>query len=495
MSSKSGFSKKRTRSNTPYSWVNYEPLEARQVMAAGITLVDGTVYIEGTNDRDTVDIVMTNETTVSVSMTDFETETYQLSQVNKIRFRGLDGNDRLTNRTDIDLVAFGHDGDDRIVGGNGINRIQGGDGDDIIFGGDRNDLLKGRDGDDIIIGGLRHDRIFGGGNDDQILGQHGRDLIYGEGGNDQLIGGQHNDRISGGEGDDDIEGEHGNDRIFGDEGDDDIRGGDGNDKLFGGEGNDTIRGENGSDEIDGDLGQDELRGGNGNDVLFGGVGSSDQLYGDSGRDRFLVHGLDQANNVAAIDAVIEFVDDTNVWTDQQIKTIDSAFKSIAQESNGKLDLLKDSVSENPVQFVNANVARNQVVDGVRQISIPNWDPTNATQDRNAFLSTINQTAFTWDSVAEIQNFNTGNVNQLTNFFGISQWQFGTNVPSGFVASTNGQWSYHQNTQFADDRGRFNPSADWATAWELALDPDANQSDVSRISSKIYRVRSFFDTLN
>ncbi|MEM9412994.1 MAG: hypothetical protein AAGA30_17930, partial [Planctomycetota bacterium] len=113
----------------------------------------------------------------------------------------------------------------------------------------------------------------------------------------------------------------------------------------------------------------------------------------------------------------------------------------------------------------------------------------------AFLTVISQTAYTWDTAAEIQQFNTGNANQLTNFQAISNWQFGSNVPSGFVASTNGQWHYQQSAEFADERGQFNPSADWATSWELALDPEADQTEVSRISGKIYRVRSFFDTLN
>jgi hypothetical protein len=63
-----------------------------------------------------------------------------------------------------------------------------------------------------------------------------------------------------------------------------------------------------------------------------------------------------------------------------------------------------------------------------------------------------------------------------------------------VASTDGQWFYRAGTEFVDDRGRANPFADWATVWELFMNPNASPADLTRLQAKLARIELFFNSI-
>ncbi len=186
--------------------------------------------------------------------------------------------------TEGDDVILGTDGVDNIdaLGGNdticglaGNDTLAGGPGDDTIFGDEGNDRLKGQQDNDTLYGGPDDDLIVGGGGDD---------TGYGEAGIDDLKGGSGVDTLDGGAGEDEVRGGSGNDILTGGTEDDVLNGGQDLDIVSGGPGNDTVNGAGSSDiELNGDEGNDLVRGGNGGDVLNGGIGN-DQLLGVLGAD-------------------------------------------------------------------------------------------------------------------------------------------------------------------------------------------------------------------
>ena len=85
------------------------------------------------------------------------------------------------------------DGNDVLVGGNGIDELYGGTGDDELVGGRGDDLLVGGDDQDVLVGGKGNDELFGGGGDDELDGGKGSDTLDGGAGNDILTGGSGGD--------------------------------------------------------------------------------------------------------------------------------------------------------------------------------------------------------------------------------------------------------------------------------------------------------------
>ena len=99
--------------------------------------------------------------------------------------------------------------------------------------------------------------------------------VDGGAGNDALIGGSGNDLLIGGDGNDRLAGRDGNDILLGQAGRDQLSGGDGNDILSGGDSNDRLWGNDGTDILLGGDGRDSLRGGDDDDLLFGGLATND----------------------------------------------------------------------------------------------------------------------------------------------------------------------------------------------------------------------------
>ncbi len=194
---------------------DYNKLEAREMLASvSIQDVNGrqTLVIDGDPTADSAIVQDANASQVRVNLNG-QTTFHNKSAFERIRFLGRSGDDFFHNQTDIDSAAFGHAGNDNLVGGNGNNWIQGGEGNDQLTGGDRNDQIRGRAGNDIIRGGKRHDRLFGNDGNDQIFAGSGNDFIRGDAGQDILFGQNGNDRIAGGSGDDEVNAGSGDDRL------------------------------------------------------------------------------------------------------------------------------------------------------------------------------------------------------------------------------------------------------------------------------------------
>lgn len=273
---------------------HYDLLEDRKLLA-GISLITfngfDTVLIDGEGTNDVAQVADASGDRIAVTYNS-ETEFFDRSDVQRILFRGRNGNDQFTNNTDISSFAYGHAGNDVLRGGNGNNWMQGGGGNDRLFGGDRNDLIRGNDGNDEIDSGLRHDRVFGNDGDDLLVGDQGRDFLDGGSGQDSIFGGTEDDDIRGGEdndfldggaGDDSVFGQAGADQLFGRNGDDALNGGSEDDSLFGNAGEDVLVGDSGDDRLEGSFDADRIFGGTGDDTILGG-GGADFVEGNQGSD-------------------------------------------------------------------------------------------------------------------------------------------------------------------------------------------------------------------
>lgn len=310
----------KTRKSNAKNRLNFETLEKRNLLASFVSFnsTSGHLSITGDASNNSV-LIEVSGGTLDVTA-DGVNHQFTASSVSQINFYGGNGNDTLTNNTDIKLSAsgqagddiissgngddfihggtgadqisstggtnrlVGHDGNDTINGGTGVDTIYGGYDDDLINGGDGNDEIYSDRGNDTVNAGDGNDTVFAFTGNDQINGGAGDDSLYGQAGIDIIFGGDDNDILRGGSGDDDLYGDFGNDWIGGDGDNDDIYGGEGNDVGFGADGNDTIEGNNGNDFAYGGDGNDTIHGGEGDDHLRGNLGN-DTLNGNAGVDR------------------------------------------------------------------------------------------------------------------------------------------------------------------------------------------------------------------
>ena len=204
--------------------LNYQQHESRCLLA-GITFdaTAGEVLIGGTEQADRA-VVSQAGSTVTVTQEGFTTRTFNQSEVQRVRFVGLGGDDYFENQTAIRSFAYGQAGNDRLIGGSNDDHLIGNTGDDVITGNAGDDYLVAGNGDDVIAGGAGNDRFLGVRGFNELNGGDGDDIIY---------GGIETDIITGGAGENLLVGNAGADQIFG---------GENFDRVFGGSGNDTIQG-------------------------------------------------------------------------------------------------------------------------------------------------------------------------------------------------------------------------------------------------------------
>lgn len=169
-------------------------------MPASVTLqADGTLVLTGGGGDDVLTFSRAGSRYVaSVTLRDedgnvvvTEARVFDQGVVKRLVVNGGDGNDLLSNLTDVPCTIRGGPGNDVIYGGSAADSLVGGDGTDVVFGGA---------GDDTLDGGPGNDQLVGGDGDDSILGGPGNDNLYGVGGDDTLKGGKGNDYLSGGPG-------------------------------------------------------------------------------------------------------------------------------------------------------------------------------------------------------------------------------------------------------------------------------------------------------
>jgi Ca2+-binding RTX toxin-like protein len=325
-----------------FSNLSIESLERRNLMAADITLSDGLLHVQGTQNNDVIEIkhvqLRSGPEYINVKVTpQFGSplqESFSPSLIDSILVECFGGNDVAENRTskpsemyggrggDIltggtshDVIytseafgdvgdtggaldqAFGRAGQDTLIGYFGPDWLDGGAGDDYLYGFYSNDQLFGGSGKDHLFGEYGTDWLYGGVEDDFLYGGWDNDVLYGEDGNDHLYaydgisetfestgtnwlyGGAGHDKLFGAASIDYCYGEAGNDEIFAGNGDDYLDGGLDNDTLYGRNGNDQVYGREGNDELHGDSGDDRCEGGVGDDFVAGGSGI-DRLLGD-----------------------------------------------------------------------------------------------------------------------------------------------------------------------------------------------------------------------
>lgn len=302
--------KSRPRRNNRNCRIEFEALAARHLLA-GITFdsATGIVTVDGSNSADSV-LVTQNASSVTIALTNVQTQTFPTVDLSKIRFYGRGGDDWFRNNSSVPVQAYGQAGLDTLIGGSANDILRGGGEADRLYGQAGNDSLIGDAGDDVSFGGSGHDRADSGAGNDRITGEDGDDKIFaGEGddyvdagngndqvytwwGNDYVLGGAGDDLISGHDGNDNLNGQSGIDQIYGNEGDDRLTGGAQDDRLVGGNGADSLLGDDGWDALFGQGGNDWMAGGLGDDALSGeagddrmrGEGGADDLWGGEGND-------------------------------------------------------------------------------------------------------------------------------------------------------------------------------------------------------------------
>jgi Ca2+-binding RTX toxin-like protein len=202
-----------------------EGLESRQLMSVTVTVNNGVMHIEGSNQNDNVMIDQDDNRTIFVFDDNILLKLVPANQVGRIEFDAKGGNDRLRTFEAVNRVMSvdAGDGDDIIETGSEVDTVTGGNGNDFIFTGKGSDAADGGEGNDTLAGGNQFDDLSGGnGNDaiqggeanDTLQGNAGNDTLVGESGNDLLIGGADNDHLTGSAGRDTMLGGIGNDRFF-----------------------------------------------------------------------------------------------------------------------------------------------------------------------------------------------------------------------------------------------------------------------------------------
>jgi hypothetical protein len=135
----------------------------------GIGLVDGVLYVIGTDGKDHVQVKdkhngATIEVQLKLNNGPTSKTTYAASAVTDIVMLLLGGDDhaQIHDKVRKDAIILGGDGKDHLQGGGGNNVLSGGDGDDHLQGGDRADILIGGQGRDHLQGEDGHDLLIGG---------------------------------------------------------------------------------------------------------------------------------------------------------------------------------------------------------------------------------------------------------------------------------------------------------------------------------------------
>ncbi len=107
-----------------------EGLENRQLMVADVRFDDGILSMHGTNRTIMLRSLMSKQGKKSFVHVGGQSKKFPRQAVTKIIFDGGDGDDTFENRTNIDSVATGGGGNDRLTGGSGNDKISGDDGND-----------------------------------------------------------------------------------------------------------------------------------------------------------------------------------------------------------------------------------------------------------------------------------------------------------------------------------------------------------------------------
>ena len=167
----------------------------------GTGLVDGVLYVIGTDEKDDVDVKRRggkNDDQLELkaklgkgnNQTKYES-VYLLTEVDRIVMFLAGDDDKAKIDKDLNVSAT-------LFGGAGKDKLDGGGGDDFLFGEDGDDDLDGGRGSDVLVGGDGDDKLRGGSDGAADDGLEGRDILIGGRGEDDLKGGKGEDLLIGG---------------------------------------------------------------------------------------------------------------------------------------------------------------------------------------------------------------------------------------------------------------------------------------------------------
>jgi predicted Zn-dependent protease with MMP-like domain len=274
-------------------------------------------------------------------------------------------------------------------------------------------------------------------------------------------------------------------------------GGDGNDVIYGNAGADTLFGLDGNDRMFGGQGIDHLVGGNGDDAIHGGeLSSADTMLGNAGNDRFLHQSNDVVYDQTVGDALIEFEDFTDSWTDLEIEVVDRGFNELYLATGNNV-LLFDTLSSDDLRFLKyADLGGSWGINYLstttswywengqqifsyqydREIRIVDWDESSQWYNDQFVMTTIHEIGHNWDSDLELESVAPVLGDVWESFLAISGWTDVNPNNSSYTLSSDGQWWYLNDASFAENYGRSNPYEDLATMWEYLFTTDPADYD-------------------
>ena len=188
--------------------------QTTSTVVQGVGLVDGVLYIIGTNGDDSVSLKERHHGTQLKVRAKFDggptQNTYfNIADIDRIEMQLCDGDDYASlthshwwhqHSVDIPATIYGGDGNDVLKGGSQADVIDGGDGNDCLHGNSGDDTIHGGNGHDWIDGDGGNDIVYAGAGNDSVWGGSGEDILLGQSGNDWLFGGWQRDIIIAGEG-------------------------------------------------------------------------------------------------------------------------------------------------------------------------------------------------------------------------------------------------------------------------------------------------------
>ena len=156
----------------------------------GIRLVDGTLFLDGT-DRDealtVVDDTRSDGPVYRARLGDRH-RTFRVAEVSRVRVRAFGGNDFISIGVPLAATIDAGDGADTVFTSDADDVVSGGGGPDRISTGGGDDEIRGDGGNDIINGGRGGDRLFGGEGEDELTDPDGVGGMDGGPGSDTLNG-------------------------------------------------------------------------------------------------------------------------------------------------------------------------------------------------------------------------------------------------------------------------------------------------------------------
>lgn len=193
--------------------------ETTSAVVQGVGVVDGVLYVIGTNGDDVVKLREKNHGTQLRVKTKFDggsttTQYFGIADIYSIEMHLCDGDDYASlthahwwHKHSVNIPATINGGDDVLIGGSQADVIDGGNGDDCLHGESGDDTIHSGDGHDYIDGGWGDDIVYAGAGNDWVWGGFGNDILLGQSGNDRLFGGWGRDIIIAGEGADRLYGQ------------------------------------------------------------------------------------------------------------------------------------------------------------------------------------------------------------------------------------------------------------------------------------------------